>query len=114
MRRVYSQNDVDKFFAYHIPKSAKQTKKITFKADTLFYNEDKGCYYCPMGQVMQNIGTYEIKTKTGFSQTLTGYQAGNSNGFPLKGICHQSNGNRKEISHSAKRYRQQAKRKSNA
>jgi len=107
------QNNIENYVKYNYfdrEQRNKSDKKYPFKADTLFYNEDKDCYYCPMGQVMQNIGTYQIKTKTGFSQTITRYQAGNCNGCPLRGICHQSKGNRIiEINHSVKKYRQQAK-----
>ena len=107
------KNNIENYVKYNYfdrEQSSKSDKKYPFKADTLFYNEDKDCYYCPMGQTMQNIGTYKIKTKTGFSQTLTRYQAGNCKGCPLRGICHQSKGNRViEINHSLKKYRQQAK-----
>ena len=47
-----------------------------------------------MGQAMTNIGSYKKKTKTGFEQTLTKYQAQNCKGCPLRNLCHKSQYNR--------------------
>ena len=87
-----------------------QIKNIPFKADTLFYNEHKDCYYCLMGQQMKNIGTTQNKTKTGFIQNITRYQAANCNGCPLRVSCHKSKENRViEINHALKKYKEQVK-----
>ena len=69
-------------------------KKHPFAVDKLHYNEEQDIYICPMGQPMQNIGTYNKKTSTGFEQTLTRYQAKNCSTCPLNGACHKSKGNR--------------------
>lgn len=69
-------------------------KKHPFTADKLYYNNESDIYICPMGQPMQNIGTYNKKTSTGFLQTLTKYQAKNCSTCPLNGACHKSKGNR--------------------
>ena len=107
------QNNIENYVKYNYfdkDQSSKADKKYPFKANTLFYNEDQDCYYCPIGQAMQNIGSYQSKTKTGFTQTITRYQATNCNACPLRGICHQSKGNRIiEINHALQKYRQQAK-----
>jgi transposase len=68
--------------------------KQPFKADKLFYNKQKDCYICPMGQTMNNIGAVTRKTSTGFEQTLKRYQAKNCATCPLNGACHKSKGNR--------------------
>ncbi len=68
--------------------------KNPFKADKLFYNKDKDCYTCPMGQPMDFIGEVTRKTSTGFKQTLKRYQAKNCESCPLNGACHKSQGNR--------------------
>ena len=68
--------------------------KHPFKADKLFYNKDKDCYTCPMGQPMSFIGEVTRKTSTGFKQTLKRYQAKNCANCPLNGVCHKSQGNR--------------------
>ena len=75
--------------------------KHPFSADKLYYNKDKDCYYCPMGQPMQNIGTSTQTTATGFKQTFTKYRAVNCEGCPLRGVCHKSKGNRViEVNHA--------------
>jgi hypothetical protein len=52
---------------------------------------------------MQSIGTHQTKTKTGFTQTITRYQATNCNGCPLRGAYHKSkgNGNRSQPQHQS-------------
>ncbi len=63
-----------------------------------------------MGQRMQSIGTHQTKTKTGFTQTITRYQATNCNGCPLRGACHKSKGNRViEVNHNLNQYKEQVR-----
>jgi transposase len=105
------QNNIENYVKYNYfdkEQRAKTDKKYPFKADLLFYSEDKDCYYCPMGQQMKNIGTIQSKTKTGFIQNITRYQATNCNGCPLRVNCHKSKGNRIiEINHTLKKYKEQ-------
>lgn len=62
-----------------------------------------------MGQEMKNIGTLTKKTTTGFTQTITRYQAQNCEGCPLRGVCHKAQGNMViEINHNLNRLKQQA------
>jgi transposase len=68
--------------------------KYPFAADKLFYNQEKDCYICPMGQQMDFIGNSVRTTSTGFKQTLKRYQARNCATCPLNGACHKSKGNR--------------------
>lgn len=76
-----------------------QSKK-PFSADKLYYNPKQDCYYCPMGQPMNNAGSYTRSTSTGYRQTITCYQAKNCAGCPLKGTCHKGKGNRViEVNH---------------
>lgn len=83
--------------------------KKPFSPDKLYYNKEKDCYICPMGQHMQNIGEYNKKTTTGFTQTISRYEARNCEGCPLRGVCHQAKGNRViEINHNLNRLKQQA------
>ncbi len=69
-------------------------KKHPFTAEQLYHNEQKDCYYCPMGQTMNCIGIFKKQTSTGFEQTTKKYQAQNCNGCPLRSVCHQSKQNR--------------------
>ena len=65
-----------------------------------------------MGQHMNNIGTYIRKSDKGFEQTITRYQAKNCEGCPLRGVCHNTKGNRIiEVNHNLKRHKQKAREK---
>jgi transposase len=68
--------------------------KHPFTADKLFYNQEKDCYICPMGQQMNYIGESKRKTTSGFVQTSRRYQARNCANCPLNGACHKAKGNR--------------------
>ncbi len=81
--------------------------KFPFVSDKLFYNQEKGCYICPIGQQMDFIGNYTRKTSTGFEQKVKRYQAKNCATCPLNGACHKSEGNRIiEINGNLKRQKQ--------
>jgi transposase len=83
--------------------------KYPFASDKLFYNQEKDCYICPMGQQMDFIGNYIRKTSTGFEQTVKRYQAKNCWHCPLNGACHKSKDNRIiEINENLKRQKQRA------
>ncbi len=83
--------------------------KKSFAADKLHYNKEQDYYVCPMGQHMQNKGTSNKITSTGFIQTVTKYQAENCNNCPLNGACHKSKGDRIiEINHRLNELKQQA------
>jgi hypothetical protein len=85
-----------------------QSKK-PFTADKLYYNKEQDCYYCPMGQQMQNTGITVKTTSTGFTQTITLYEARNCEGCPLRGVCYKAKGNRViEVNHNLNRLKQQA------
>lgn len=113
-----AQNNIENYVKYNYfdkEQSGKADKKYPFKSDTLFYHEQKDCYICPMGQSMQNIGAYQSKTKTGFTQLITKYQAANCNGCPLRGACHKSKGNRIiEVNHTLIKYKQEVKQNLNS
>jgi transposase len=64
------------------------------KVDNLYYNQEQNCFYCPMGQRMEQIGVFTKKTDNGYLQTITKYQAQNCQGCPLRGVCHKQQGNR--------------------
>ncbi len=106
-------NNIENYVKYNYfdkDQSNKTNKKYPFKSDSLYYNSKEDSYICPMGQQMQNIGTCETKTKTGFTQSFTRYEAKNCNGCPLRGACHKSKGNRIiEINHSLNKYKQQVR-----
>lgn len=79
-------------------------------AENLYYNAEKDCFYCPMGQPMNWIEDYESNTKTGFSQEVSRYRAINCDGCPLRGACHKAKGARTiDINRNAQRLRFKAK-----
>jgi len=81
--------------------------KKPFSTDKLFYNKEKDCYYCPMGQPMDNIATRT--TATGFKQEITIYQVRSCEGCPLRGACHKGQGPRSiEVNHNLNRLKQKA------
>jgi transposase len=83
--------------------------KQPFAANKLFYNQEKDCYICPMGQQMNFIGTSKKTTSTGFEQTVKRYQAARCANCPLNGACHKSKGNRIiEINENLIRLKQKA------
>ena len=113
-----AQNNIENYVKYnYLDKEQinKANKKNLFKSDTLFYNEQKDVYICPMGQSMQNIGTHQTKSKTGFTQIITKYQAANCNGCPLRVVCHKAKGNRViEVNHALRKYKQEVKQNLNS
>lgn len=85
-------------------------KNNDFLPSQLHYNNEKDCYYCPMGQEMHNIGTYQKKTANGFVQTLTHYQAQRCEECPMRGVCHKAKGNRIiEVNHLFNQLKNKAK-----
>ncbi|TQO36147.1 transposase [Arenibacter algicola] len=111
------ENDIDAFVKYNYfhkeqldEKRGKQ--KRPFAADNLFYNNETDTYYCPMGQPMENIGSYLKKTATGYEQKINRYQAKNCAGCQLRSLCHRSKGNRiVERNHKLARLKAKAKQK---
>ena len=91
-------------------KKKKKHKPKPFSVDKLYYNKDKNCYYCPMGQPMGFIGTVTSTSATGYQQQQDLYQAQNCRGCPLRGVCHESKGNRVvRINRQAEHYRAKAR-----
>jgi hypothetical protein len=111
-------NDIENYVKYNYfdkDQSGKEDKKHPFKTDMLYYNREGDYYICPMGQRMQNTGTHQTKTKTGFIQTITRYQTANCNGCPLRGACHKSQGNRViEVNHALNKYKEQVRKNLNS
>lgn len=88
------------------------TCKKPFAVNKLYYNSEQDCYYCPMGQVMQNIGSYQKETKTGYLQTINRYQASNCLSCPMRCVCYKAKGDRiVERNHNLVRLKAKAKQK---
>lgn len=107
------QNKIDYYVKYnyfHQEQRGIRQKKYPFAADYLHYNTEHDYYVCPIGQHMENIGSYKKVNESSFEQTLTKYQAQNCTGCSLRGACHKGHGNRViEINHRLNRRKQKAK-----
>jgi hypothetical protein len=76
-------------------------ERNSFCADQLHYDKTTDSVICPMGQHMHRIAQYQTKTKNGYVQTITKYQAKNCEGCPLRVSCHKQKGNRIiEVNHT--------------
>ena len=99
-----------KYNYFHQEQQGERLKKYPFAAEHLYYNKEQDYYVCPIGQHMNNMGTYTIQNKSGFAQTLSRYQARNCNGCPLRGVCHKSKDNRIiEVNHNLNRHKDKAR-----
>lgn len=99
-----------KYNYFHKEQRDKKHRENPFHPDNLFYNPETDSYYCPMGQEMNKIHTYESQTKNGFTQEIHRYQAQSCHGCPLRGSCHKAKGNRIiERNHNLIRLKEKAK-----
>jgi transposase len=86
-----------------------------FSNDSLHYNEEDNCLICPMGQKMNHIGDGNRVTTSGYVQLISRYQAQNCQGCPIRGVCHQGQGNRiAEVNHSLRKHKQVTKEQLNS
>jgi transposase len=99
-----------KYNYFHQEQQGERLKKYPFAIEHLYYNKEQDFYVCPIGQHMENTGTYTKKNDNGFEQTISTYQAKNCNGCPLRGACHKSKDNRKiEVNHNANKHKKKAR-----
>jgi len=115
--QALENDEIEAFVKYNCfhkeQREAKSSKiKKPFTVDKLYYNSATDTYYCPMGQAMECIGSYERKTANGYLQTISRYQAKNCNGCSLRALCHKAKGNRiVERNHNLVRLKAKAKEK---
>lgn len=106
---VMEQKQIEAYVKYNYFDKEQHGSRSSFSADQLHYNKQHDYIVCPMGQHMQNIGTYQEKNKNGYQQQITKYQAPNCNGCPLRGMCHKQQGNRIiEVNHRLRKYKAHA------
>ncbi|AWG23801.1 IS1182 family transposase [Flavobacterium kingsejongi] len=87
-----------------------QKKHKAFSKENLYYNPEEDYYVCPMGQKMHKTYQNQKTTTTGYTQTLSHYQAKNCEGCSLRGQCFKAQGNRSiERNHNLERHKQQAR-----
>ena len=101
-----------KYNHFHQEQKGNRIKKYPFAVEHLYYNQQQDYYVCPMGQHMNNIGTFKRNNDNGFEQTISRYQAKNCEGCPLRGVCHKAKGNRIiEVNHNLNKHKQKAREK---
>ena len=110
-------NNIEGYVKYNYFDKQQQgsyNKKYPFAAGSLYYNKEKDCFYCPMGQAMNCTGSSINITATGYEQHVKKYQAKNCEGCPLRGVCHKAKGNRIiEVNHNLNRLKQIARERLN-
>lgn len=86
--------------------------KNAFRPEHLHYDKQGDFFICPMGQKMTKQYETYSKTKSGYQQTYSVYQAKNCKGCPLRGACHRSKTDRKiQINWNLKRLKDKARQK---
>lgn len=91
-------------------KSKKRKVAKPFERDKLYYNPQTDSYTCPIGQTMNKVGSRKKRTKSGYLQHYSVYQAQNCQGCPLRGLCHKAKGNRRvERNDQLEQYKEKAR-----
>lgn len=89
---------------------SKWKERQEFSQAKLYYNTEKDCYYCPIGQPMTKVGVEKGMSDNGFEKQLHRYRAQNCQGCPLRGRCFKGKGNREiTVNHKLNAYKAQAR-----
>jgi hypothetical protein len=106
------QNKIDAYvkYPYFDKEQGKSERNDPFNQDSLFYNEQKDCFYCPMGQCMSRVAIRKNTTDHGYKQEYIIYEAQNCSQCPLRGSCHNQKGNRRiKVNHRLRWHKTKAK-----
>jgi transposase len=81
-----------------------------FLAQNLFYNKEQDFYVCPMGQRMEKVYESKRTSSNGYESQVTNYQAKRCESCPLRGQCHNAQGNRIiQVNHRLNELKKKAK-----
>jgi transposase len=109
----YLENEQIKNFVkyYHFHKEQTQNwDQDPFRSENLYYNQNKDCLYCPIGQQMNKIGEKIRLSRNGYEQKVVEYQAQNCHDCPMRGPCFKGKGNRVvTISHKLRKHQKKAR-----
>lgn len=99
-----------KYNRFHLEQHPRY-KPNPFNHDNFHYNAAEDYYVCPMGQHMTRIGTFHLKTSSGYRSENARYRAQNCNGCPLRGLCYKAKGDRRtiEVNHRLNGYKRKAR-----
>ena len=97
---TYSGMAERKQTAYIKPQNYERSKTRSFRQNAYLwenmpYDKEKNCFTCPAGKELRFSGNRKRKTKSGFEQTLSMYQAEGCAGCPCKEHCTKAKENRK-------------------
>jgi len=102
---LLERNGINAYVKYAYFDKEQKGSVPEFHSSTLHYNEQSDCFYCPMGQPMTRLISYNRNGKS-----VTQYQAQNCNGCPLRGACHKNKNNRIiEINHQLIQHKKRAR-----
>lgn len=86
--------------------------KTPYSTDNLSYDSQLDRYTCPIGHPMENIGTGQKTTATGYKQTITKYRTGQCEGCPLQEGCNPQHPYRIiQVNHNLNRLRAEAEKR---
>ncbi|MGB5929332.1 MAG: IS1182 family transposase [Cyclobacteriaceae bacterium] len=109
----YLKDKVEKAYVkynYFHKEQTRKWKQDISRSQNLHYNEERDKVYCPAGQPMDHIGKRKTKTRSGYEQTYTQYQARNCLKCPLRSSCFKAKGNRiVEINHNLRTHKQKVR-----
>ena len=99
-----------KYNMFHAEDKRKR-RNDPFLVQNLYHNATDDYYVCPMGQHMEHVGDVSVKSDLGHESTVSGYQAKNCSGCPMRGMCYKAASDRRtiEVNHRNNAYRKQAK-----
>lgn len=86
--------------AYIKPQNYEKRKKRSFRQNAYLwenmpYDKEKNCFTCPAGKELRFSGNRKRKTKSGYEQTVSVYQAEGCTSCPYKEHCTKAKENRR-------------------
>ncbi len=110
-------NEIIGFVKFNMYDKETKKKYVTdiSKSGNFYYNEKEDCFYCTIGQKLSWLKTQNEKSKTGFVQELSYYEAQNCEGCPLRAKCFKAVGNRIiKVNHKLRKLRETARQRLNS
>ena len=97
-------------YNYYDKEKTRGHRHNPFLSSNLYYNTEKDYFVCPMGQHMERKDESRKISQNGYESAITHYEAKNCKGCPLRGMCHDSEGNRRiSINHRLNELRAKAR-----
>jgi len=106
-----AQKNIEGYVKYNTYDKEQSQKKAAnpFAIEQLKYDKEGDFYVCPHGDKLTKIKEGIRNTSTGYKVEISYYQASQCEGCPLRGSCHQQEGNRIiEVNHRVKELREKA------